>query len=80
MSTPSTKKPEQAALLEVAAREKPEREETKSSARFSSPRPFREWQPGQGQLPPRDAREVLGEGHRRVSSSSCARCSTSAPF
>jgi hypothetical protein len=43
MSTTSTKKLEQAALLEVAAREKPEREqESKSSARDVSPRPFRE--------------------------------------
>ncbi|MCY1076001.1 hypothetical protein [Archangium lansingense] len=63
MSTTSTKKPEQAALLEVAASEKPEGEETKSSARFTSPRPFREWQPEQGQLLPQYAREVLGEGH-----------------
>jgi transposase len=63
MSPPSTKKPEQATLLEVAASEKPEREETKSAARFSSPRPFREWQPEQGQLLPQYAREVLGEGH-----------------
>lgn len=37
MSTTSRKKPEQAALLEVAARERPEREETKSSAHYSSP-------------------------------------------
>ncbi|HZH15743.1 MAG TPA: transposase [Archangium sp.] len=44
--------------------QKPQRqEETKSSARFSSPRPFREWQPDQGQLLPQYAREVLGEGH-----------------
>ncbi|MGZ3457730.1 MAG: IS1182 family transposase [Archangium sp.] len=63
MSTTTTKKPEQAALLEVAASEKPEREETKSSARYASPRPFREWQPEQGQLLPQYAREVLGEGH-----------------
>ncbi|MFY0569798.1 transposase [Archangium lansingense] len=64
MSTTSTKKPEQAALLEVAASEKPEREEeTKSAARFTSPRPFREWQPEQGQLLPQYARDVLGEGH-----------------
>ena len=64
MSTTSTKKPEQAALLEVAASEKPEREEqAKSSARFSSPRAFREWTPEQGQLLPQYAREVLGEGH-----------------
>lgn len=63
MSTTSTKKPEQAALLEVAASEKPEREEAESSARFSSPRPFREWEPEQGQLLPQYAREVLGEGH-----------------
>ena len=64
MSTPSTKKPEQAALLEVAASEKPEREEeAKSAARSASPRPFREWQPEQGQLLPQYAREVLGEGH-----------------
>jgi transposase len=64
VSTPSTKKPEQTALLEVAAREKPEREEeSKSSARFSSPRAFREWAPEQGQLLPQYAREVLGEGH-----------------
>ncbi|WP_243375686.1 IS1182 family transposase [Microvirga solisilvae] len=63
MSTTSTKKPEQAALLEVAASEKPEREEAKSSARFTSPRPFREWEPEQGQLLPQYAREVLGEGH-----------------
>ena len=63
MSTTSTKKLEQAALLEVAASEKPEREESKSSARFASPRPFREWQPEQGQLLPQYAREELGEGH-----------------
>jgi transposase len=63
VSTTSTKKPEQAALLEVAASEKPEREEAKSSARFTSPRPFREWEPEQGQLLPQYAREVLGEGH-----------------
>lgn len=63
MSTTSTKKPEQGALLDVAASEKPEREEAKSSARFTSPRPFREWQPEQGQLLPQYAREVLGEGH-----------------
>ena len=64
MSTTSTKKPEQAALLEVAASEKPEREEeSKSSARYASPRPFREWTPEQGQLLPQYAREVLGEGH-----------------
>ncbi|WNG25452.1 IS1182 family transposase [Cystobacter fuscus] len=64
MSTPSTKKPEQAALLEVAASEKPEREEqAKGSARYASPRPFREWQPEQGQLLPQYEREVLGEGH-----------------
>jgi transposase len=63
VSTPSTKKPEQAALLEVAAREKTEREAAKSSAHFTSPRPFRKWQPEQGQLPPQYAREVLGEGH-----------------
>lgn len=49
MSTTSRKKPEQTALLEIAAREKPEREEPKSSARYASPRPFREWQPEQGQ-------------------------------
>jgi transposase len=63
VSTTSRKKPEQAALLEVAASEKPEREEAKSSARFTSPRPFREWEPEQGQLLPQYAREVLGEGH-----------------
>jgi transposase len=64
VSTSATKKPEQAALLEVAAREKPEREEeAKSSARYASPRPFREWEPEQGQLLPQYAREVLGEGH-----------------
>jgi transposase len=64
MSPPSTKKPEQAALLEVAAGEKPEREERgKSAARYNSPRPFREWAPEQGQLLPQYAREVLGEGH-----------------
>ncbi|WNG55395.1 IS1182 family transposase [Archangium gephyra] len=64
MSTTSTKKPEQAALLEVAASEKPEREEeSKSTARYASPRPFREWTPEQGQLLPQYAREVLGEGH-----------------
>ncbi|WNG36922.1 transposase [Archangium violaceum] len=64
MSTTSTKKPEQGALLEVAASEKPEREEqAKSSARYASPRPFREWTPEQGQLLPQYAREVLGEGH-----------------
>jgi transposase len=63
VSTPSTKKPKQAALLDVAASEKPKREESKSSARFASPRAFREWQPEQGQLLPQYAREVLGEGH-----------------
>lgn len=64
MSTTSTKKPEQADLLEVAASEKPEREEeAKSSARYASPRPFREWEPEQGQLLPQYAREVLGEGN-----------------
>ncbi|MFY0563467.1 IS1182 family transposase [Archangium lansingense] len=63
MSATTTKKPEQADLLKVAASEKPEREEAKSSARFTSPRPFREWQPEQGQLLPQYAREVLGEGH-----------------
>ncbi|MCY1078770.1 transposase [Archangium lansingense] len=64
MSTTSTKKPEQATLLDVAASEKPERqEEAKSWARLASPRPFREWQPEQGQLLPQYAREVLGEGH-----------------
>lgn len=64
MSTTTTKKPEQADLLEVAASEKPEREEqAKSSARYASPRPFREWTPEQGQLLPQYAREVLGEGH-----------------
>lgn len=64
MSTTSTKKPEQAALLEVAASEMPEREEqAKSSARYASPRPFREWTPEQGQLLPQYAREVQGEGH-----------------
>jgi transposase len=63
VSIPSTKKPEQAALLEVDAGEKPEREEAKSSARYSSPRPFREWQPEQGQLLPQYAREALGEEH-----------------
>ena len=57
MSTPSTKKPQQAALLEVAAREKPEREqEAKGAARVASPRPFRQWQPEQGQLLPQHAR------------------------
>jgi hypothetical protein len=46
MSTTSTKKPEQAALLEVAVRAKPEREEeAKNSARYASPGPFREWTP-----------------------------------
>jgi len=64
VSTPSTKKPEQASLLEVAASEKPEREEqAKSSARYASPRPFGEWTPEQGQQLPQYAREVLGEGH-----------------
>ncbi|MCY1081274.1 hypothetical protein [Archangium lansingense] len=63
MSATTTKTPEQADLLKVAASEKPEREEAKSSARFTSPRPFREWQPEQGQLLPQYAREVLGEGH-----------------
>lgn len=64
MSTSETKKPEQSVLLDVAEAQKPQRqEETKSSARFSSPRPFREWQLDQGQLLPQYAREVLGEGH-----------------
>lgn len=48
VSTPSGKKPEQAALLEAAASEQPEWE-TKSSARYASSRPFRKWQPEQGQ-------------------------------
>jgi transposase len=64
VSTTSKNAPEQTALLDVPATEKPERqEEAKSSARFASPRPFREWQPEQGQLLPQYAREVLGEGH-----------------
>jgi hypothetical protein len=42
-------------VVEVAASERPEREETKSSARYASPRPFREWQPEQGQMLPRYA-------------------------
>jgi hypothetical protein len=64
MSTTSTKKPKQAALLEVAASDQPEREqESKSSTHYISPRPFREWQQEQGPLLPQYAREVLGEGH-----------------
>ncbi len=65
MSTGPTKAPEQSALLEEAATEKPERkEEAKESAgRFVSPRPFRPWQPEQGQLLPQYTRQVLGEGH-----------------
>lgn len=65
MSTGPTKAPEQSDLLAVAATEKPERlEETKESAgRFVSPRPFRPWQPEQGQLLPQYTRQVLGEGH-----------------
>ena len=64
MSPPSKKTPEQSALLEVATTEKPKREEeAKSGARFNSPRPFREWQPEQGQLLPQYVREVLGEKH-----------------
>jgi len=64
VSTTTKNEPEQAALLDVPATEKPERqEEAKSTARFASPRPFREWQLEQGQLLPQYAREVLGEGH-----------------
>jgi transposase len=64
VSTSQTKKPEQSVLLDVPEAQKPQRqEEAKGSARFSSPRPFREWQPDQGQLLPQYAREVLGEGH-----------------
>lgn len=49
--------------MEVDPSKKPKREEAQSSARFASPRPFRPWQPEQGQLLPQYAREVLGEGH-----------------
>ena len=65
MSTGPKKAPEQSALLEVAATEKPkQREEVKEAAvRFVSPRPFRPWQPEQGQLLPQYTRQVLGEGH-----------------
>ncbi|MFY0577982.1 hypothetical protein ACN28S_29970 [Cystobacter fuscus] len=44
-------------------REAGEEEQAKGSARYASPRPFREWTPEQGQLLPQYAREVLGEGH-----------------
>lgn len=64
MSTPSTTKPEQSALLEVGASQKPAlQHEARSGARYTSPRPFREWQPEQGQLLPQYAPEVLGERH-----------------
>jgi transposase/IS5 family transposase len=65
MSTGPKKAPEQRALLEEAATEKPEqrREAKESSGRFVSPRPFRPWQPEQGQLLPQYTRQVLGEGH-----------------
>ena len=65
MSTGPTKAPEQGALLEVVATEKRERRETPTepSGRYVSPRPFRPWQPEQGQLLPQYTRQVLGEKH-----------------
>ncbi len=59
---PTTKSPEQGALLEVPAIEQPQPEQ-RSTVRFVSPRPFRPWQPEQGQLLPQYTREALGEGH-----------------
>jgi len=65
MSTGPTKTPEQNALLEVEASSKPQRTEEpkETSGRFVSPRPFRPWQPDQGQQLPQYTRQVLGEGH-----------------
>lgn len=65
MSPGPTKKPEQSALLEVETSPKPQRTEELKEAggRFLSPRPFRLWQPDQGQLLPQYTRQVLGEGH-----------------
>jgi len=62
---PTTPPAEQSALLEVPASQKPEGAETSTGApgRFVSPRPFRSWQPEQGQLLPQYTREALGEGH-----------------
>jgi transposase len=65
MSTGPTKTPEQGALLEMEASEKPEQSEEAKQVpgRFVSPRPFRPWQPDQGQLLPQYTRQVLGESH-----------------
>lgn len=64
MSTgPTTKPPEQGDLLEVPVTEQPRQEGPAGEGRFVSPRPFRPWQPEQGQLLPQYTREALGEGH-----------------
>jgi len=65
MSTGPTKTPEKNALLEVETSSKPQRTEEpkETSGRFVSPRPFRPWQPDQGQLLAQYTRQVLGEGH-----------------
>lgn len=65
MSRGPTRKPaEQSALLEVPAGPKPAGgEEAPGPGRFVSPRPFRPWQPEQGQLLPQYTREALGERH-----------------
>ncbi len=62
---PTPKPAEQSALLEVPASPKPEGAEQSPSApgRYVSPRPFRPWQPEQGQLLPQYTREALGEKH-----------------
>lgn len=51
--------------MEVPASAKPAGAEQAASGagRFVSPRPFREWQPEQGQLLPQYTREELGEKH-----------------
>ncbi|HYP20903.1 MAG TPA: transposase [Chloroflexia bacterium] len=60
---PRTKPPKQSALLEEPAIEEPQPQQGPRGGRFVSPRPFRPWQPEQGQLLPQYTREALGEGH-----------------
>jgi transposase len=60
---PTTTPAEQGALLEVAATKQPHPQETTKAGRLVSPRPFRPWQPEQGQLLPQYTREALGERH-----------------
>lgn len=66
MSTQSKKLPEQVPLLEVPSSQPPapppEGVEV-SSARITSARPFRAWEPDQGQLLPQYVRQVLGNNH-----------------